>query len=96
VVTVWNCSGKGPEGTTPLSLKGHRESVTCLTFQRQGPLLASGGADGLVALWHPGKLRKPLSIVGGPAPITCVVWRPDDRAVSAADEAGGVTVFAVY
>jgi WD40 repeat protein len=92
-VTVWDSSGKGPEGTTPLGLKGHRGPVSALAFQRRGPLLASGGQDGRVALWQPGKFRKALSQSDLGGGVTAVAWAPDDRGLAAAAEDGGVTVF---
>jgi hypothetical protein len=51
-----------------------------------------------VALWHPSKLKKPLSTVSGPSPVTCVAWSAClvVVAVVAADKAGGVVVFAIY
>ena len=57
VPTVWDCSGAGPEGTHPLQFEAHKDNVACLAFQQRGPFLASGGEDGLLALWHPGKQR---------------------------------------
>ena len=50
VPCVWNVSGKGPAGTKPLQFKAHQAKVTALAFQHAGPILASAGADGLVAL----------------------------------------------
>jgi WD40 repeat protein len=51
-VTVWDFSGRGPAGTAPRILQAH-ETITALAW-RPGSVghLASGGADGTVALWR--------------------------------------------
>lgn len=92
LVTVWDCSGKGPEGTTPISLEAHEDFLTDLAFQRKGPLLASSAEDGLVALWEPGTGTSPVSAAALEAPATRLAWSPDDRWLAAGDESGGVAV----
>ena len=58
---VWDVSGKGPAGTKPRQLQAHQAKVTALAFQHAGPMLASGGADGQVALWQPAKNQRLLT-----------------------------------
>ncbi len=41
-VTIWDCSGKGPAGSTPISFELHLKPLTALAFQNNGPILASG------------------------------------------------------
>jgi len=94
-VTVWDCSGKGPEGTTPHSLERHQEPVAALAFQKAGPLLVSAGADGAVLLWHPGRSKKPLAPARLDSAVTQTAFSPDDRRVAAAGASGEVTVFDV-
>jgi WD40 repeat protein len=66
VVTVWDFSGAGPEGTRPLELVGHVNIVSALTFA--GPRrLWSGDADGAVIGWQLGR--------AGPAPTALHVHR---------------------
>ncbi|AOR35763.1 hypothetical protein BFF78_36010 [Streptomyces fodineus] len=79
-VTVWDFSGKGPEGTAPRSLRGH-ETVTALAW-RPGAAghLASGGADGTVALWHAtagrpqARLRPVRELDGTGAAVAALAW----------------------
>ncbi|MGX1855511.1 WD40 repeat domain-containing protein [Streptomyces sp. NPDC055299] len=79
-VTVWDFSGNGPAGTAPRSLRCH-ETVTALTW-RPGAAghLASGGADGTVALWHATagrpqqRLRPVRALAGGGSPVAALAW----------------------
>ncbi len=94
-VTVWDCSGKGPEGTKPLSLSAHDEAtpVSSLAFQHGGPLLASGGGDGRVVLYQPGKAEKPLAQTKLASGVTHVAWGADDASLAIGTEAGEVRLF---
>jgi WD40 repeat protein len=95
VVTVWDCTPPGPADSTPLSFEGHQGPVSALEFQHNGPLLASGGEDGRVILWRPGKFKKAVAQVKTEAPVSTLLWSPDDRLLAAGTEAGGVAVYAV-
>ena len=93
---IWDCSGQGPENTQPIMLEGHRDFVKHLKFQRRGMLLASGGNDGLLAIW---KVEKKKLVVLAEAvfkaPIAGVAWSPDDRRIAVSDESGTVSIAAV-
>ena len=66
VVTVWDFSGAGPEGTRPLELVGHANLVLALAFV--GPRrLWTGDADGAVIGWQLGRQ--------GPVPTALHVHR---------------------
>jgi WD40 repeat protein len=65
VSCVWDCSGEGPANTEPIQLEAHKDYITCLAYQHQGAFLASGGDDGLVALWQPSQQRGVLSLAQG-------------------------------
>jgi WD40 repeat protein len=94
-VTIWDCGGKGPAGTTPLQLEGHDGLVTALAYQGKGTLLASGGEDGRVLLWQPGKAKGPLSQADVGSGVVQLSWAPDDRSVAVGTEEGRVVVFGV-
>ena len=91
---VWDCSGKGPAGTEPIQLDAHKDNVACLAFQHHGALLASGGEDGLVALWQPGKQQGPLALAKHAAPISQLVWSADDQRLAVGTATGGVLLYA--
>ena len=93
---IWDCSGKGPEDTKPIMLEGHRELVKHLKFQRRGMLLASGGKDGLLAIWQVEKKQAVLLAEAAfKAPIAGLAWSPDDRRIAVSDESGTVSIAAV-
>ena len=90
-VTVWDCSGRGPAGTTPITLSQRHDFLSVVRFQHRGKLLASGGADGLVYVWHlRGRLRS-LAVheAALSAGITSLVWSPNDQYIAVGDESGG-------
>ncbi len=93
VVTVWDCTPPGPEDSTPLSFKGHDDVVTALAFQAKGPLLISGGRDGKVLLFHPGKFKKAVAQSEAGSAVSQAVWSPDDRRLAVGTEAGVVMVY---
>jgi WD40 repeat protein len=92
-VTVWDCAGDGPEGTRPLQLDAHKGQITALSFRRHSAILASGCADGLIALWHVGRSARPLSVAQLAGPISLLTWSPDDRWLAVGSAAGEVAVF---
>jgi WD40 repeat protein len=95
-VCVWDCGGKGPEGTTPKMLTGHAGAVSAVGWQRRGFLLASGDRGGRVILWQPAN-RTPH--IGGATfegtEVSAVAWSPDDKLLAVGGGNGGVGVFRV-
>ena len=94
-VTVWDCSGKDPAGTKPLSLEAHEDFVDALAFQRVGPLLASGGRDGTVAVWRVGRQGNLASLENLGSPVVGLAWSANDRRLAAGCEDETVTVLEV-
>ena len=94
-ITVWNCTGKGPAGSEPISFDLHADPLSSLAFQNRGPLLASACTGGMLALWFPGGLKRVLiqtKVNGG---ISQLAWAPNDRLIAAGGETGSVSVWAV-
>ncbi len=92
LVTVWDCSGKGPSGTKPISLEAHEGLVGALAFQRRGSLLASAGEDGLVALWKVGTEGSLAASENVGSPVSGISWSPDEQFLAAGCEDGTVAV----
>ena len=97
VVCIWDCGGKGPEGSKPQMLEGHTENgnLTAVAFQHRGFLVASTGRDGKVLLWQPANKKAPL--VGSDAfegnEATVLAWSPDDRFLATGSGNGNVVVY---
>ena len=94
-VVVWDCSGKGPEGTKPLMLEAHGANLSALAFQHRGLTLASSGRDGWLHLWAVGGSKQPIASQGYSAPIAQIAWSPDDRWLAVGTEMGDVELLAV-
>lgn len=91
---VWDCSGAGPEGTTPLQYKGHQNLIAAVAFMHRGPYLATADKDGLVVLWQPGGSKTAAARSNVDAPITQVVWATDDKHLAIGTESGNVILLA--
>jgi WD40 repeat protein len=92
---VWDTSGDGPAGTQPLQFEAHKDNVTCLAFQPQGAYLASGGEDGLVALWQPGKQLGALALAKHASPISQLLWAADSLQLAVGTAEGNVIVYSI-
>lgn len=92
---VWDCSGEGPAGTEPIQLEAHKDFITCLEYQHQGEFLASGGEDGLVALWRPSQQRGAISLAKHAGPVSQIAWSADDQRLAVGTAQGAVLLYAV-
>jgi len=93
-VTVWDgFRGRGPEGTAPLELPGHRGVVDALAFSATRPRLASGSRDGQVLVYgFDGRGSLDVDAELG-APVEAVAFSPDERHLAAITHDGGVNVW---
>jgi WD40 repeat protein len=94
-VIVWDCADDGPAGSTPLSFELHERPISAVEFQYRGPLLASAGSDGKLALWHPSGPKKSLGTVDVGESISRMAWSPGDGRLAIGGEAGAVAMFTV-
>jgi len=96
-VTVWDCSGKGPEGTKPISLEAHDQSalISALSYQNKGNYLLSGGQDGLIALWQPEKTKQSISEFLLKSEITQLSWSSDGKSFFAGTDVGEVVLYSI-
>jgi WD40 repeat protein len=62
MLTVWSFRGRGPEGTAPVELFGHRSVCTQLAFQAGSDTLVSGDLDGVVLRWAALPAPRPLAV----------------------------------
>lgn len=94
-VVVWDCVGKGPEGTKPMMLEAHEANLSALAFAHKGLTLASAGNDGKLYIWSVGGSKKPLASMGYDNAIAQIAWSPDDRWLAVGTDSGVVELFAV-
>ena len=95
-IVVWDFGGKGPEGSDPLQLSAHEERIEALTWQGNGPLLASAGRDWRVVLWRPAPRSEAaldIQLLDGPA---CnASWSPDGSKLAVVQDSGKVRFFSL-
>ena len=97
IVTVWSFQNSGPEGTRPGQLELHSKPISCLSFAPRGKQLASGSRDGTVIVWLL-KNDGDGDAVGAAMmtdQVSGISWRPDGRALAAADGKGQVTTWRI-
>ena len=100
-IIVWDFSGKGPEGTEPMELRSHTERVESLAYSPEGAWLASGGRDGRVVLWRPGRAARgavsdgALDVQQLTGPVSLLRWSKDGRYLAVAQADGRLRVFAL-
>jgi WD40 repeat protein len=94
-ISVWDCSGKGPEGRTPMLLEWHPDLISALAYQPEGDWLASGARDGSMAIWSPTQRQNQISRAKISSGVTRVAWSPDEKLLAATGESGEVQVLAV-
>ena len=96
VITLWPCTGpKGPDGATPIQLAGHLGEVLAMDFYPGRPVLASGGADGLVLVWLPLQHSGPALLAKSEAEITAVRWNPHAYVMAYTTSTGEVAIGAL-
>jgi WD40 repeat protein len=92
-MTIWDCSGKGPEGRRPIELKGHATFLSALAFQHRGRVIASASTDGTLMFWQIERPKQPLLQVSLESGISQLSWSLDNHLIAVGTEAGSVTVY---
>ncbi|MBI1268650.1 MAG: WD40 repeat domain-containing protein [Cryomorphaceae bacterium] len=93
--TIWDFSGKGPEGSKPTMLSGHESFVSFLSYQPRGTVLASGGFDGRVFLWNPPKQKAPAGHASLNSPVSKLRWSPDGKVLVSGLATGEIHLWSI-
>ncbi|MBN8611035.1 MAG: hypothetical protein J0L92_10650 [Deltaproteobacteria bacterium] len=92
-VVVWSYVGEGPEGTTPLQLRGHDANISALSYASDGKILVSGGRDGRVCVWRGGTEGEAVARLDVGGVIERIAISDDGAWIAAASSEGGVHLF---
>jgi hypothetical protein len=84
-VTAWDCSGKGPEGSRPIELKGHATFLSALAFQHHGPVI--------IMFWQIDRPKQSLLQASLGSGMSQLAWSLDDHLMAVGTEAEVVTVY---
>jgi WD40 repeat protein len=80
-VSLWNLSGRGPQGTTPRQLVGQAGRITSLGWR--GDRLLSSADDGSICVWRPSSSgRAMMAKTALDEAVSAVAWCTDDRIVA--------------
>ena len=80
-LTIWDFSGRGPNGTRPASGTAHEGHISAMAWEPAGSSLLTGGSDGRIVLWpSPRSIKhrhKPTVVIETEVAVSKVAWMPD-------------------
>jgi WD40 repeat protein len=68
----------------PQRFHAHKGSVRTVAWSPDARFLATGGDDGLLAIWYPAQMQTPLLKVAHNAPLLSLSWSPDNKQIATA------------
>ncbi|MDB5353504.1 MAG: hypothetical protein JWN86_4751 [Planctomycetota bacterium] len=92
--TVWDCSGRGPEGSEPAILGDPGETqISAVAFRSSGPILATADLSGRLRVWRLTGIRGDrLGKLNLEDEITQIAWHPSGRSLAAGTAIGTVVL----
>jgi WD40 repeat protein len=93
IVRLWNglvCQNQNQNGfgvqcvDTPQRLHAHQGRVRVVAWSPDARFLATGGDDGILAIWYPNRSQTPLLKIARNAPVMSLAWSADNKLVAAA------------
>ncbi len=104
IVRLWNglvcqLQAQVPFGTqcvdAPQRLHAHTDRVRALAWSPDSRFLATGGDDGMLAIWYPGQQQTPLLKVKHNEPVLALAWSSSGKQVATAS-GNSVTIWGLY
>jgi WD40 repeat protein len=92
-LAIWDFSGKGPEGTRPLTYQGHSERITAMRFRPNGTWLVSAARDRRLLLWRVGGGDTPQDAHLLADECSLLRFSRDGARLAVGDARGGLTIF---
>jgi hypothetical protein len=93
IVRLWNglvCQSQNQSGfgtqcvDVPQRLQAHHGHVRTLAWSPDARFLATGGDDGIFALWYPAQSQTPLLKIAHNAPLLALAWSADNIHIATA------------
>jgi WD40 repeat protein len=93
IVRLWNglvCQSQNQNGfgsqclDIPQRLQAHQGHVRTLAWSPNARFLATGGDDGVLAIWYPTQSQTPLLKIAHNAPLLALAWSADNKQVATA------------
>ena len=91
IVRLWNglvCQNQSGFGiqclNAPQRLHAHQGHVRTLAWSPDARFLATGGDDGILAIWYPTQSQTPLLKIAHNAPLLALAWSADNKQVATA------------
>lgn len=69
---LWRLDGQGL--TEPVKLEGHTDTISCMQFNADGTLLATGGLEGAVRVWRAETAELVVALEGPSQGINWLCW----------------------
>lgn len=83
------------QGQGPLSLEGHKDTVTCLAYAPDGRTLATGAKSGNAILWDLTARKPRFTLAGHGRAVTAVAFSSDGCTLASAGAARTVLLWDV-
>lgn len=92
-LAVWDFSGKGPEGSRPLTYQAHSERITAIGFRPSGAWLVSTALDRRLLLWRVGGGDTPQDAHLLAEECSLLRFSRDGARLAVGDARGGLVIF---
>src|SRR5437868_642350 len=84
------CSAADEQEVVTATLKGHKNTITCLAYSPDGKTLASGAKDGNVILWDIASGKARATLPDHKDMVVAVAWTPDSKTLASSSHDGDI------
>ena len=96
-ISIWDFSGRGPKGSTPIDLSGHAGRIIGLGYLPTRPnILVSAATDGALCVWNPkSKGRSLISRFESGLSLSALAISPSDEVIALGSDDGEVVLVSI-